>query len=206
MFQRGRVVLGEIAVSTVKTVALAISLTGTSAGALSSSPSSRSYIVSPLSFTATFLGPSHRAMSSIFGTWMRSALPQYSPSRLTVALSATILILGSAAFKRETTTSRVAPRVSRKKWTLSSVVIQLQGRKAYLIDHDEGETAFARIVCPSTPCERLPLLRLPISQNSSPEKGEKVTPYRSDNQSALLDLLEDDRGIGSVAGNLDRRD
>ena len=129
MFQRGRVVLGEIAVSTVKTVALAISLTGTSAGALSSSPSSRSYIVSPLSFTATFLGPSHRAMSSIFGTWMRSALPQYSPSRLTVALSATILILGSAAFKRETTTSRVAPRVSRKKWTLSSVIYSCKDGK-----------------------------------------------------------------------------
>jgi hypothetical protein len=44
-------------------------------------------------------------------------LAHFKLGRLTVALRATIRMLGSAAFIRETTTSRVAPLVSLRKCT-----------------------------------------------------------------------------------------
>jgi len=103
---------------TWKTVALGISLTTIWTGS-TFLPSSGSYIISPAFWTAFFFGPSHLAISSMLGTYFSADCKE---PRLTVALRATIRMLGSAAFIRETTTSRVAPLVSLRKCTWSKQV------------------------------------------------------------------------------------
>lgn len=100
--------------------------------------------------------------------------------RLTVALRATIRILGSAAFIRDTTTSRVAPLLSLRKCT-SSIIMRPRRTSPAVV--------FPRLVRDShfSGCRQL----VPC-----------LVTYSSNDQSTLVDLLENGRGVGGISSHL----